>query len=151
MTIPDFDLYYKRQLAQIRGHEGFRSHVYQDDKGYLTIGYGTNLSIGLTMREADLLLRSRFDDAIRFLWQLFSEDQLSLAGAVRVLALAELTYWIGDKSFLGYENKILAFKKGDFEQASKEMLCSRLGTQYPSRTQVLAEQLQSGQFSIPEI
>ena len=39
-------------------HEGFRSHVYRCSAGALTIGYGTNISDGISETEALLLLRA---------------------------------------------------------------------------------------------
>ena len=46
-------------VDSIKYEEGFRSKPYQDKEGVLTIGYGLNLTNGITRAEAEWLLRSR--------------------------------------------------------------------------------------------
>ena len=45
----------------VKQEEGFRSKPYRDSRGFLTIGYGTNLSIGITPVEGEILLRERLE------------------------------------------------------------------------------------------
>ena len=54
-------------VAAIKSEEGFRATPYDDSEGVLTIGYGLNLTGGITRAEADYLLRSRIDHAVQCL------------------------------------------------------------------------------------
>ena len=46
-------------VDSIKYEEGFRSKPYQDTEGVVSIGYGLNLTNGITRAEAEWLLRSR--------------------------------------------------------------------------------------------
>ena len=56
-------------IEYLKQEEGFRSKPYKDSEGVLTIGYGLNLSEGITRAEAEWLLRSRLDHATYTAWK----------------------------------------------------------------------------------
>ena len=67
---------YQAVAAQIEADEGFRTIPYLDTRGHWTVGFGTNLDLGLTRPEAASLLRARLDAngrALEDAWQPFVE------------------------------------------------------------------------------
>ena len=50
---------YKGLVSNIKQEEGYKAKPYTDTAGNITIGYGTNLSIGISKDEAELLMKHR--------------------------------------------------------------------------------------------
>ena len=83
---------------RLEAEEGYRSHTYDDSQGHLTIGYGTNLEIGISKQEARFLLEYRLAasmDCFEKAWPPFSRQnkavQLALTDAAYQLGCAGLT------------------------------------------------------------
>ena len=124
-------------------HEGFRSHVYRCSAGALTIGYGTNISDGISETEALLLLRHRLGLVVaglehRFPW-------FSRLGPVRQQVLASMGYQLGLPGLLRFRRMLLACGEGDYPRAAREMLDSKWAREdSPGRAQELAEMMRRG-------
>ena len=126
---------------RIKEHEGLRLKPYADDKGNITIGYGHNLTDnGITTQQAELL----FDDDIRTAKQEIAGKMLYFVvklPAEKYGVLIELVFWIGIGKVLGFKKMLSALKAEDWNKAADELLDSRLGREYPTRTGELADVL----------
>ena len=81
-------------VDSIKYEEGFRSKPYQDTEGVVSIGYGLNLTNGITRAEAEWLLRSRLYHAAHCLerdWEPYyrmpSQTQVALVSMAYQLGL----------------------------------------------------------------
>jgi len=128
-------------IDSIKRHEGFVPKAYVDNKGILTIGYGTNIANGISDEEASLLLEYRLNKAISEVDTLFGGNTMNKLSDSQRDSLYELMYWIGYNKFIGFKKMIEAVKVLDFTKASYEMLDSRLGREYTTRTNKLARKL----------
>ena len=122
-------------------HEGFSSKPYKDNKGNLTIGYGTNIQDGISEIEAELLLNHRLDISRNELSQAIDIDVLMIMDQDRLNVLIEFNYWLGFPTFKKFKNMIAFINEYDFEKAADEMLDSRVGREYRTRVSKLANQL----------
>ena len=122
--------------ARLKQEEGFRAHAYRDTQGVLTIGFGTNLDQGITIREADLLLWNRAEikeGALSREWVPYRAQPL----AVRV-ELLDMAYQLGVEGLLRFELMLGALARGDYETAAREALNSVLDHETPSRVERVA-------------
>lgn len=124
-------------------HEGFRSHVYRCTAGALTIGFGTNISDGISQDEAHLLLRHRLQLVVsglehRFAWW----PHLTPA---RQQVLASMGYQLGLPGLLRFRRMLLACGRGDYPEGAREMLDSKWAREdSPNRARELAEMMRRG-------
>ena len=86
-------------VETIKAEESFKAKAYRDSRGVLTIGYGTNLDIGITKPEAAFLLRSRIDTHRRDLarsWPPFDDQPDHVKDA-----LTDMAYQLGVDGVVG--------------------------------------------------
>ncbi len=126
----------------IQTDEGLRLWPYTDSVGKITIGYGTNLSDGISSVEAAWLLDHRLTNCIVELTQTHP-IVLTLAPA-RQIVLANMAYNLGVPKLSEFHNMWAAIGAGDFVTATKEMLNSKVAGQAPSRYARLAKQFEDG-------
>ena len=81
----------------IKSHEGFRSKIYKDTKGYKTIGYGFIIAylkpserVFLTKKQSDLIIRRKLHDNIRD-----AKKKYPNLTYLQLLAVAHLAYGKG--------------------------------------------------------
>ena len=120
-------------LARLRTEEGFEAHAYRDTRGRLTIGYGTNLSEGITQGEGDYLLGSRLRarvDTFRQLWPPLRDMPLE----VRV-ELADMAYQLGPTNLDGFELMLGHLERGEWNAAADEALASAWHRETPARAE----------------
>ena len=136
-------VYEEKRLAS---DEGFECKMYRDSRGVTTIGYGTNLDVGLTELEARLLLRERMNvarkDAAR-VCQHFNIDYEQLPMDVRG-ALLNFLYNVGFYGAKGFVKMFSALAARDFIRASYELLQSRYADQVGDRAIRLANRIACG-------
>ena len=126
-----------RVEARLKTEEGFRSKPYQDSRGVLTIGYGTNLAEGITVREAEWLLRNRLSDTERDLvlrWAPY--DGLSVDVQAAVLDAA---YQLGVGGLLAFHDMLAAVSRGDWDRAIAEAKDSAWAKETPARVALLVQ------------
>jgi len=129
---------------RLREKEGLRLKPYQDDTGNLTIGYGHNLSAnGISWAVAARLLEEDVYHASDHYFSLPKEIQEQLNHARRRV-IVELIFWLGFKGLLHFEMMLAAIKDGDFEKAADELMDSKIGKMYTTRTKELADALRAG-------
>ena len=129
---------------RLREKEGLRLKPYQDDNGFLTIGYGHNLiANGISWTVAEQLLDEDVHYASDRYFSLPKEIQERL-NHPRRRVIVELIFWIGYKGLLRFEMMLKAIKDGDFEKAADELMDSKIGRAYTTRTKELANALRTG-------
>jgi lysozyme len=129
--------------AQLRVHEGLRLKPYHDTVGVLTIGYGRNLTNGISNSEAELMLRNdldlAFEDAKKF--SAVAWNQMNDARKAVVINMA---------FNLGYArlSKFVLFRAalaiGDWEKAARRMESSLWYKQVKGRAVELTKQMRDG-------
>lgn len=131
-------------LEQLKRDEGLRLTPYTDTVGKVTIGYGTNLTDGISKDEAEYLLANRLN-----------QTKIELAQAIpwvtsldeaRRGVLENMAYNLGVRGLLAFRNTIALIKAGSYEHAADEMLKSRWAVQVGHRAGRLSEQMRTGEW-----
>lgn len=132
---------------QLRRDEGEVLHVYQDSKGYWTLGVGILVDErkggGITKEESTYLLRNRIalkkaELIKRFPWSKDLDD-------VRFAVLLNMAFQMGVEGVAGFKKFIAAVSVGNYVQAQLEMLDSKWArTDSPQRAERLGRQMASG-------
>lgn len=135
----------KAKLKQLIAlHEGFRSHIYKDSRGFNTIGYGTNLDAGLSEKNASDLAESKNEEnAYKLYYYLPFFKDLS---ENRQIALLDMCYNLGIEGFLMFHKTLFALECHDYERASDEMLKSNWAQEVGERATTLANIIRTGEI-----
>lgn len=127
--------------ALLAQQEGFRATPYRDSRGFLTIGYGTNLDAGITCEQAQALMNCQLaaneDALIKYRWFLDLDD-------VRASVIENMAYNIGVNGVLGFHDMIAAIEAGDWAEAAHQMRASDWRVQVGERALVLARIMETG-------
>ena len=124
-------------ISRLEAEEGFRPMPYRDSRGVLTIGYGTNLSNGISPTEGEVLLRSRLIRMRRNLSEVWAPyaDQPPAVQA----ALLDMAYQLGVHGVLEFRDMLEALKQGDYEGAARAALDSAWDEETPRRVERIVE------------
>jgi len=126
-------------LEQIKRDEGFRAKMYKCSEGFNTIGYGTNLDVGLTEEEAEAVLLVRLKNIDKEL-----VDRLPLyfkvSGEIQNI-LVNMAYNLGVSGLLKFKKTLSALECKDYQTAADEMLDSRWARQVGLRAYRLADRV----------
>ena len=114
--------------------EGFRAHPYKDSRGFLTIGYGTNLSIGITPVEGEILLRERLETPTEERLSKAWDPYQTQADPIRA-ALLDMSYQLGIHGFLGFHKMLADLRKGDYSAAAHEVRSNHWDHETQSRVE----------------
>jgi lysozyme len=131
-------------LASIKQHEGLRLTPYEDPMGILTVGYGHNLEQDITRADAEVMLISDIQKAIKELdrafkgWKDHSETRQNV--------LIEMMFNMGATRLAGFLQFWAALRNKDYPQAAKEMIDSRWAKQVGQRAVTLAARMQTDSF-----
>ena len=126
-------------VERLKTEEGFRAKPYPDTRGFLTIGYGTNLAEGITKQEAETLLRSRLETAqatLRADWPPYDAQPENVKEA-----LCDAAYVLGPHGVQEFKRMLAALEAGDYSRAAAEMLNSDFAKEDPSRAKRIAERI----------
>ena len=140
---------------QVKQDEGFSAVPYDDAtgqplkvgdvlKGTLTIGWGTNLSEGISLSVAADLLDQRLEARFAELTRGYP-FVLTLAWT-RQIVLGNMAYNMGIPRLAGFRRMWAALRSGDYDQAAVEMLESQWAQQVGSRATRLADVMRSGEM-----
>jgi lysozyme len=126
-------------MEQLERHEGWRARPYKDTTGHITIGFGTNLSAGISRHEGihlmvNRLVKKKNDIAINFPFT-------KKLGEIRFDVLTNMCYNMGIGRLKRFKRMWKAIENHDFEKASKEMLKSKWAKQVKGRAKELARQM----------
>lgn len=130
---------------QLKMHEGFRSKVYKDTKGIMTIGYGHNLEAkGLSQRACDVIFEDDLADAIFDASKYAFYDKLNDA---RQAVVINMIFNLGSYRFGLFKKMIAALERGDYNDAAAEMLDSKWAREdVGERAVELANQMRAGVY-----
>lgn len=121
-------------LQRIQREEGFRSRPYRDSEGVLTIGYGTNLDVGITSSEALFLEQSRLVAA----WECW-DSWPGTSGVSDDLrrGLTDMSYQLGCEGAMEFKGFLAALAAGNDRKAEAELADSRWAREAPARVRIL--------------
>lgn len=129
--------------ASIKYHEGLRLMPYTDTTGHTTIGYGLNLSAGITIDEANWLLGNRLQSAIRTaeaqLWWPHVQDN-----DARSRAFIELVYNLGISTLNEFRAALAAAMCDDWPACSAAFLQSLWARQVGARAETITSMILTG-------
>ena len=126
-------------VAREQVSEGFRSTAYIDPTGHQTIGYGFNISAGITRTAALALLQAQTQDVANSL-----VNTLMGLDEVRASVLIELGFNLGVGGLLGFHQMLAAVAARDWTTACDQLLDSQAARQLPTRYNALAQMLLTG-------
>ena len=135
----------ERLQAMIMRHEGFKSKIYLDHLGHRTIGYGTNLEVGLTEQQAKALLLIHLAQIETELIEAL--DFYDDIDAARQDVLLNMAYQMGIAGVQKFKQMIVAVRAQDWDRAALEMLDSLWANQTPSRADELSRMMQRGKYT----
>lgn len=126
-------------VAKLKQEEGFRRYAYRDSRGFLTIGFGTNIGIhrGISKAEAEWLLRERLEATWRDLRKAWP-PVVSLPTAAQ-MAVLDAGYTLGVAGLLQFHKMLGHLEKKEWAQAAEEAELSKWAIETPKRAQRVAD------------
>lgn len=129
-------------VARLKLDEGFRSTTYVDTRGHMSVGYGTNLDVGISEAAASALLTVQATESANTLATYTWSNGLN---DVRAAVLIELAFNLGITGLMRFERMIAAIRSGDWQSAHDQLLDSDAARELPARYQRLAQMLLTGE------
>jgi lysozyme len=125
--------------ARLQTEEGFRSLPYKDTRGNLTVGYGWNISAGLTKYAAAALLTAQVMELdatlVGYPWYKAASD-------IRKSVFIDIAFNDGLSGLLHFPLMLAAAARDDWEGAAAQ--CKVTNPELASRYAKLAELLRTG-------
>ena len=127
--------------ALLEQQEGFCAKPYRDSRGFLTVGFGTNLDAGITRDQAGALMQCQLDAnepaLLAFPW---------FAGLdpVRRGVIENMAYNMGVSGVLEFKDMLAAIEAKDWPEAARQMRASDWAVQVGNRAKVLATIMETG-------
>jgi lysozyme len=128
-------------VPHLQREEGFSNHLYLDNLGFWTIGYGRMLDPlkggGISHEEAEFLLTNDINrtktalDAKIGWWRELSKARKAI--------LVSMAFQMGIYGLMQFKNMLNALQRFNYEEAALEMLDSRWAEQTPARAKRLAK------------
>lgn len=126
-------------LPRIKTEEGFRSHIYTDQEGHPTIGYGFNVDAGISQRAAAALLGEQLQELHEMLARYSWYANLDLA---RQGVCLDIAFNDGLHGLLGFPNMIAALSRQDWATAQAQ--CAVTNPELKARYDILGQILLTG-------
>lgn len=137
-----------RTTTQLEKFEGRRRFAYRDSEGYLTIGVGILIDEakggGLLDAEIDFIRDNRIKLAIRGI--LDALPWASRLNEPRMAVLINMAYQLGLDGLLKFKKALRAMEDERWPTAALEMRDSRWHSQTPERCDILAQQMETGEW-----
>jgi len=126
----------------LKKEEGFRAQGYECSMGFLSIGFGRNISNtgpGITEAEAEMLLMNDIHRTLEECYKAFPFfENLS---SERRSAVCQLVFQLGLTTFRKFHKTLRHLEDGEFDLAADELLRSRFAEQTPARAKRMAKLL----------
>jgi lysozyme len=130
-------------VDQLKRHEGWRSHAYQDHLGWWTIGYGRMIDQrrggGISEQEGALLLANDVELVVTALHQRI--DWFGRLPPRKKQALANMAFQMGIDGLLKFHTTLNHLKNRNWSAARRSALESLWAKQTPTRAQEIAGML----------
>ena len=135
-------------FEQLKRQESFRGKLYEDSRGFKTIGFGRLLEPGMgggiSLQEGLFMLSNDIYNARRQVDRVFPwSSGLEVA---RYHVLINMAFQMGIEGLGSFKKFLAHAQAGEHNDAAREMLDSRWATQTPSRAHELAGQWRRGEF-----
>jgi len=128
-------------VTRLQSEEGFRALSYTDTTGHQTIGYGFNVTAGISKNAARALLLAQIQDISAVLsgyaWFQRLDD-------VRSAVLIDLAFNLGVNGLLHFPKMLAAIAARDWVTAHDELMNSDAAKLLPNRYGALATTLLNG-------
>ena len=132
-----------RLISMLKRHEGLSLKVYLCTSKKQSIGYGRNLDdVGITMEEAEFLLKSDMRQAIDDAYAIF--PLMFEYTENRQMALINMAFNLGKTRLRRFIGMIYAINRGDWEKAADEAIDSLWYKQVGGRAVEIANLLRRG-------
>ena len=132
-------------IEQLKIHEGMKLKPYKCTAGKLTIGIGRNLEdVGISMEEANMLLRHDIQEATRQLLHAF--PWMGEFNDARISAMINFTFNVGIGTVKKFENTLSYMQSGEWDKAADEMMDSRWARQVGNRAIEVTDQIRTGKW-----
>jgi lysozyme len=128
-------------VARLQVDEGFRANVYIDTTGHQSIGYGFNISAGISQGAALALLNAQAGELAQ---QLAVYSWAAGLNDPRMSVLIELAFNLGLTGLLHFPLMLAAIGQQNWQAAHDQLLASQAAQQLPQRYGVLAQILLTG-------
>ena len=129
-------------IVQLQKDENFKAKPYRDTRDNLTIGWGTDLSEGITRTEAAYLLRERLADTRKRLAKAWAPFD-AMPSHVQA-ALLNMGYQLGVGGVIEFHDMLAALERGDYAAARAAALESAWAHETPARARRVADALTVG-------
>ena len=130
--------------AMLEQQEGFRRKPYRDSRGFLTIGFGTNLDAGITRDQAGALMQMALNANAQALSELPWFVGLNPA---RQGVIENMAYNMGVGGVLTFTDMIAAIEAKDWPEAKRQMRASVWAVQVgKDRVDVLSDIMETGEM-----
>ncbi len=127
--------------TDLLSHEGFKSSVYQDHIGFLTIGIGRMVDArrggGITFEEAMILLKNDVRKVVADLRKELPWFSQAPTGVQR--ALVNMAFQMGVNGVLGFKNTLTLIKQEKYKEAAENALKSKWAKQTPARAREVCQ------------
>ena len=127
--------------ALLEQQEEFCAKPYRDSRGFLTVGFGTNLDAGITIAQAKAMMQAQLSANEAALM-----DYPWFAGLdpVRRSVIENMAYNLGVLGVLEFKDMIDAIEAKDYPEAAHQMRASKWRVQVGDRALVLADIMETG-------
>ncbi len=130
--------------ARIKKHEGFRDVIYKDSLGFATIGYGHLVLPTDDFVEGQQYSKEILDAVFDKDFQNASNNANKLIGDIPLVyqakeVICEMVFQLGIGGVSKFKKMWEALEKGDYTEASFQMMDSRWAKQTPSRAESLSK------------
>ena len=136
--------------SQLLREEGSESCAYQDSLGYWTIGVGRLIDSrkggGLSNDEIDFLLENDIKAKTREV--LLALPWMPRLSEPRQAVLIGMAFQMGIGGLLKFKRMLGSIEDGQYVEAAEEMVKSRWAMQTPKRAYRMAQQMETGEWTL---
>jgi len=132
----------ERVSDEVKNDEAYRSHIYRDSVGIMTIGYGLNLDDGISEPLAEKIVEWVIEERLSSLSKIlkFWRDLTP----ARQEVFLNMAFNLGIPRFLGFRHMLAAASAGDVAGVCREMRNSKWFVQVGDRAVRLVEKYRRG-------